>query len=274
MAQLHNASLLVDDIEDRSTLRRGIPVAHSIYGVPVTINTANYVYFLALEQCHTVLTKPECTTVFVTELCNLHRGQGQDIQWREDFSCPTEEMYMTMIQDKTGGLFRLAIGLLLPYSTFKGNVMPLINNLSVYFQVRDDLLNLVDPDFFQLKTFAEDLTEGKFSLPVVHSIQAVSKHANHNRDTRLIAILRQKTNETEVKHFAVDIMRETKSLQYCRDMCQRYKDKIMTEIERLGGNPSLVQLIEGLDRKLQELDASGVLTKRVVSSKAEVAKKL
>ena len=30
---LHTASLLVDDIEDNSKLRRGIPVAHSIYGI-------------------------------------------------------------------------------------------------------------------------------------------------------------------------------------------------------------------------------------------------
>lgn len=37
----------VDDIEDNSKLRRGMPVAHSIYGVPSTINTANYVYFQA-----------------------------------------------------------------------------------------------------------------------------------------------------------------------------------------------------------------------------------
>ena len=29
---LHNASLLLDDIEDNSILRRGIPVAHKIYG--------------------------------------------------------------------------------------------------------------------------------------------------------------------------------------------------------------------------------------------------
>ncbi len=37
---LHTASLLMDDVEDNSDLRRGIPVAHKIYGVPQTINTA------------------------------------------------------------------------------------------------------------------------------------------------------------------------------------------------------------------------------------------
>ena len=40
----------MDDVEDNSELRRGIPVAHQVYGVPQTINTANYVYFLAVQE--------------------------------------------------------------------------------------------------------------------------------------------------------------------------------------------------------------------------------
>jgi len=49
ITMLHNASLLIDDIEDNSKLRRGVPVAHSIFGVPSVINSANYVYFKTLE---------------------------------------------------------------------------------------------------------------------------------------------------------------------------------------------------------------------------------
>ncbi|CEG76142.1 Putative Geranylgeranyl pyrophosphate synthase [Rhizopus microsporus] len=37
---LHSASLLIDDVEDDSVLRRGVPAAHHIYGVPQTINCA------------------------------------------------------------------------------------------------------------------------------------------------------------------------------------------------------------------------------------------
>lgn len=40
----------MDDVEDDSELRRGLPVAHTIYGIPQTINTANYVYFLAFQE--------------------------------------------------------------------------------------------------------------------------------------------------------------------------------------------------------------------------------
>lgn len=56
----------MDDVEDDSQLRRGVPgasparnaavvvehtaVAHKIYGVPQAINSANYVYFLAYQE--------------------------------------------------------------------------------------------------------------------------------------------------------------------------------------------------------------------------------
>ena len=51
---LHNASLLIDDIEDNSKLRRGVPVAHKIFGIPLTINSANYVYFAAMKKALTL----------------------------------------------------------------------------------------------------------------------------------------------------------------------------------------------------------------------------
>ena len=51
----------IDDIQDNSVLRRGIPVAHSIYGVASTINSANYVYFLGLEKT-LALNQPQVIT--------------------------------------------------------------------------------------------------------------------------------------------------------------------------------------------------------------------
>lgn len=89
---LHNASLLIDDIEDSSKLRRGVPVAHSIFGVPMTINCANYVYFLALARIQE-LQIPKAMEVFVTELLCLHRGQGLDILWRDRGVCPSGKIF-------------------------------------------------------------------------------------------------------------------------------------------------------------------------------------
>jgi geranylgeranyl diphosphate synthase type 3 len=147
VAELHNASLLIDDIEDNSSLRRGIPVAHKIFGIPTVINTANYVYFLALEKCHS-LKNPRAMDIFVGETLNLHRGQGHDIDWRESITCPTEEEYLAMVRDKTGGLFRLTVGLLQSFATSHAdtNFSQLVDNLAMYFQIRDDFINLADEE--------------------------------------------------------------------------------------------------------------------------------
>jgi geranylgeranyl diphosphate synthase type 3 len=92
-------------------LRRGIPVAHSIFGVAQTLNSSNYVYFLALRELQK-LNNPQATDIYTEELLNLHRGQGMDLFWRDTLTCPTEDDYLEMVGNKTGGLFRLAIKLM------------------------------------------------------------------------------------------------------------------------------------------------------------------
>jgi len=86
-------------------------VAHSIFGIAQTINSANYAYFRAQNELF-VLGKPKALDIFTEELLRLHRGQGMDLYWRDSLTCPTEEEYLEMVADKTGGLFRLAIKLI------------------------------------------------------------------------------------------------------------------------------------------------------------------
>lgn len=101
----------MDDVEDSSLLRRGSPVAHSIFGTAQTINSANYVYFCALQELQK-LRNPEALVIYTEELLNLHRGQGMDLFWRDTLTCPSEDDYLEMVNCKTGGLFRLAVKLM------------------------------------------------------------------------------------------------------------------------------------------------------------------
>ncbi|OQR71931.1 geranylgeranyl pyrophosphate synthase-like, partial [Tropilaelaps mercedesae] len=112
---LHNASLLVDDIEDDSRLRRGVPSAHRVFGLASTLNTANYVYFIGLDKC-LKLGEPKAIQVFSEQLLELHRGQGMEIFWRDSLVCPTEQEYEIMVKRKTGGLFGLAVRLMQAFS--------------------------------------------------------------------------------------------------------------------------------------------------------------
>ncbi|MCJ1272025.1 hypothetical protein MMC22_011931, partial [Lobaria immixta] len=96
MSMLHNASLLVDDIEDGSRLRRGAPAAHTVYGIAQTINSANYVYFQAQQLLTTLKNWPTALQIFNEEILNLHRGQGMDLFWRDTLTIPHEEEYLEM----------------------------------------------------------------------------------------------------------------------------------------------------------------------------------
>jgi len=48
--QLHTASLMLDDVEDGSDLRRGQPACHTKFGIPQTINSANLAIMQAMAR--------------------------------------------------------------------------------------------------------------------------------------------------------------------------------------------------------------------------------
>jgi len=240
ITMLHNASLMVDDIEDNSKLRRGLPVSSSIYGVPSTINTANYVYFVAMEKAMNVGGE-RALKIVLEEMLNLHRGQGWDIHWRDTHSCPTEEQYNQMVLDKTGGLFRLALRLMQTLSDNKQDYTNLVNLLSLYYQIRDDHINLFSESYALNKSFAEDLSEGKYSFIIIH---AISKRKDH----QLQSILKQRTNDIDLKKHAISLMKEVGSFEYSRKKLDTLKAEIQEEIKILGGNI----VLEGLMLYLEE----------------------
>ncbi|KAF9784100.1 terpenoid synthase [Thelephora terrestris] len=253
VTMLHSSSLLIDDIQDDAQLRRGSPVAHKIYGVPQTINSANYVYFLAMnelfqleagsiEQHHTDHSLQQLVT---DELLNLHRGQGLELYWRDSLVCPTEEEYISMVNNKTGGLFRIGIKLMMACGTTNTDTdyIPLVNLLGVYFQIRDDYMNLQSTEYAHNKGFAEDLTEGKFSFPVVHGVRA-----NPSNRQILNVLQKRPTTPTLKKHVIGYLANSTHSFAYTLSVMDKFRDRVITELQRLGGNPRLDAIVELLSK--------------------------
>ncbi len=46
---IHNGTIIIDDIEDDSSIRRGKPCLHRIYGEDISINVGNALYFIPLK---------------------------------------------------------------------------------------------------------------------------------------------------------------------------------------------------------------------------------
>ncbi|KAJ7905040.1 isoprenoid synthase domain-containing protein [Mycena leptocephala] len=265
ISMLHNASLMVDDIEDDSQLRRGGPVAHKIYGVPQTINSANYVYFLAYQELLTlsgpnsvpsqtelisIITCASCALSETNnndpptaELINLHRGQGLELLWRDSLTCPTEEQYVDMVNGKTGGLLRIGIKLLMACGTTNLDIdyVPLVNLIGVHFQIRDDYMNLQSGEYTSNKGFAEDLTEGKFSFPIVHGIQA------DKTNRQILNTLQKRPRTPTLKVNAISYLdKKTNSFEYTRSVLINLEQQLRAEIARLGGNKGLEAIVDRL----------------------------
>lgn len=80
---LHVGSLIIDDIEDDSSMRRGAPTMHRRYGVPVAINTANWLYFLSLTLLFRVELGAAARLALYEDislgLLRCHKGQALDL---------------------------------------------------------------------------------------------------------------------------------------------------------------------------------------------------
>lgn len=238
---LHNASLMIDDIEDNSCLRRGFPVAHSVYGLANTLNTANYVFFLALEKCQR-LGHPDATKVYTKQMLELHRGQGMELYWRDNFQCPTESEYKLMTIRKTGGLFMLGIGLMNLFSDCGKDFSKLTAILGLYFQIRDDYCNLTSTEYSTNKSYCDDLTEGKFSFPIINAIN------NKQNDKEILKILKLRTENVVVKKRCVQLLQEAGSFTYTRNVMGALYEEAIREATNLGSNQFMFTLLNELHK--------------------------
>jgi geranylgeranyl diphosphate synthase type 3 len=239
--------------------------------VPQTINTANYVYFLVFAEVF-AMNREEPTKgveeMIVEEMVNLHRGQGMDLYWRDNLVCPTEGEYIEMVNNKTSGLLRIVIKLMVANSPVvkeeagieKDVLVPLVNLIGLLFQIRDDYMNLHSGDYAENKGYCEDLTEGKFSFPIIHSIRTSSPdkeqrpaengrpRASSNGELALVikgrdhllSVLQSRPKEARTKRVVVEYMEsQTGSFEYSRDVMSRLNKLVKAETasleEKLGG---------------------------------------
>ena len=88
-------------------------------------------------------------------------------------------------------------------------------------------MNLSSNEYTDNKGLCEDLTEGKFSFPIIHSIRS------NPQNRQLINILKQKTSDEGVKKYAVKYMESTGSFEYCRVVLRDLKEKALGMVEEI-----------------------------------------
>jgi len=233
---LHDASLILDDIQDQSPLRRGKVATHHVFGEAQAINSATYLFLGATKLIH-ALDKPAVTSDLLEELENLFLGQALDLNWKFTMSCPNKDRYLGMVDKKTGAMFRLIFRMLttaMEGSAKSASFDRLAELFGRFYQVRDDYMNLQGAEYTQQKGFCEDLDEGKLSYPVICCCEADSTA----RDV-VLGILRSsaKSRPARLKHEAklqiLTIMEQQGAFRETYRLIQALKMELEAEIDRL-----------------------------------------
>jgi geranylgeranyl pyrophosphate synthase len=200
-------------------------------------------YFLPLlpllENRSNVSSKQLAQTygIYAQEMINLSLGQAIDIAWHRGLANAdeiSEKDYLQMCAYKTGTLARMAAKIAAVLCGSEEQTVEKLGrfaeSLGVAFQMRDDVLDLTSAQFAEKKGGrGQDITEGKRSLPVIHTL-AVSNATDRNR---LIEILNMHTSEQRLRDEAIAIMEKYDSMEHTKRFARRIVKASWKEAEQL-----------------------------------------
>jgi geranylgeranyl pyrophosphate synthase len=244
---IHNGTLVIDDIEDSSELRRGKPCTYKLYGLDISVNVGNAMYYLPLLALMTKEAKLSAEVhcgiyeIYVQEMINLSMGQAMDIAWHRGLANANninENDYLQMCAYKTGTLARMAAKMA---AVFSGAEKELVDKLGrfaesigVAFQMQDDVLDLTGQEFAKNKGgVGQDITEGKRTLMVIHTL----KNANEADKNRLIELLNMHTSDQELRDEAIVIMQKYHAIEHTMQTAEKIVVDSWAEVERLLPTP-------------------------------------
>ncbi len=177
---IHNFSLVHDDIQDRSDLRRGRPTVWKKWETPQAINVGDMLFILAqlalvdLREHYPAETALQASRIIQKACIDLSCGQFLDIAY-ESRNDLTLEAYWPMVSGKTAALLAACpqVGALLGGADeAKQETWHSFGHyLGLAFQVQDDYLGIWGDSALTGKSTESDLVAGKKSLPVLYGLE-------------------------------------------------------------------------------------------------------
>ena len=173
---IHTATLIHDDIIDRSPLRRSQPAFHHRWGTERAVLMGDYLHATAF----TLLARLASPAVMqaMADVCReLCRGELREVEARYRLDL-TEAEYLDIIGDKTASL----IGGCCRCGALLGGCSPeTVERLAAFgrsfgvaFQIIDDCLDLSGDQAELGKSILTDLDKGALSLPIIYLARELS----------------------------------------------------------------------------------------------------
>jgi octaprenyl-diphosphate synthase len=217
---IHTATLLHDDIIDQATVRRGRSSVNSRWGNDITVLLGDFLYTKAMA---TALSRDNLRILRLLSDVTLRMVEGQllEIERNGDLKV-SEAAHLDIVRRKTADLFSacMRIGAMLGEvgeereAALAGYGL----NLGICFQMVDDLLDFTADEKVLGKPTANDLREGKLTLPVIFLL----RRAGRAGADMVQAVLADRGFGRVSREELVSLAREHGALDEARALAERY----------------------------------------------------
>lgn len=195
---IHTASLIHDDIVDRTDRRRGRATIHARWGENITVLLGDHLYIRAIRRA--LMSRRY-------EIIDLLSAASEEMIEGEILECSvsgdarlTEKRYLEILEKKTAALFAAACRI----GGMVGGAEPALvdrlgeygRNLGLAFQIIDDLLDYTGRPADLGKPILTDLHEGRITLPL---ILALARAEGASRRDLLAGIAARRTDSGAVE---------------------------------------------------------------------------
>jgi geranylgeranyl pyrophosphate synthase len=209
---LHTASLVHDDINDQSNLRRGQATVNAQWGDSLALLVGDFIFVRLLQLIagfapRAIRGLADCCTAIV-------EGETLQMLHLRDLSL-TEEDYVHIVTRKTADLFSTCseLGALVGGGTEEAiqALKAYGHYLGIAFQMRDDTLDWVGTEADLGKPIASDLEQGKVSMVTIFAL----RQSDRAKDVLF----------SEDRSRALNLLRELGAFDYALLKCSEYSQK-------------------------------------------------
>lgn len=234
---LHDFTLIHDDIEDNSDMRRGRPTLWSIWGLAQGINAGDGMFVIAHLAIHQLpaLGVPAERALAVLRrfdeiILRVCEGQFLDLSYEGDLGIGPND-YLTMIGRKTAALVAgsCELGALVAGApaAIAAALADFGLSVGLAFQIEDDILGIWGDPEITGKPRAADLYRRKLSLPVLHALRTSPDSAE------LAALYTAPLLDDAAAGRALKILDAAGSQAYCAAQAAQHHDAALAALAQV-----------------------------------------
>jgi len=254
---LHNMTLIHDDIEDQSELRRGKPCIHIMFGQSAAINSGDAMLIKVFEAAASgsldAATGNKLVQRFADRAFQITRGQALEFELnnRQSF---TQDDVIEVLRNKTSALIALACeaGVIVAggKKTQLSAAAKFGEATGVGFQIVDDLLNVTGDVRKYGKEIGGDIREGKRTIMAAHLVKSASIEDRE----RFMRMLGKSTISQEEIGEVIDLYGKYGCLDHARRLADRHIEGGLSALRKLPKSNAR-DTIEGLARFMVRREA-------------------